>query len=398
MRSLYAPVCFLCLACWRSRRPSLRFRLVACVFHCSPLGIHEPHILYFSPTYLLDFFLTPFFFASLAVQDQIRNIMPVAMPPVVPNQAYERAPSPHKRPARIPGLVGTNAAFLVPDNVRKKFIEGWTVHVPLTFLTDKGCLLKGKALNGSTQDVLTFDSTSGQVMTTSKPLSDFGELDLTFDEWHQAWRRLLDLIRDHLPEEFLMWEAHYSFILNSENRSEMWPLYVSYDTEIRKRATRFAIDPSKFAIGIWNDLETRYMAKKVASLVHADLKQQADRIHSQSNNPPAYSSRNVSQAFSFRGQTSSSDSSRTGRCIFCGSRSRDHPGKECVASCYADGSPCHLLRQEPSGTRVSKSGKRYCYSWNGTSGCTQNPCKKGEHICTLCGAVTHNAQQCLTVA
>ena len=341
--------------------------------------------------------LLPFFFTSLATQDQARNVTPVVMPQVVPNQVSETALSPHKRPACIPGLVGTNAAFLVPDNIRKKFIEGWTVHVPLTFLTDKGCLLKGKALNNTTQDVLTFDSASGQVMTASKPLSDFGELDLTFDEWHQGWRRLLDLIRDHLPQELLMWEAHYSFILNSENRSEMWPLYVAYDTEIRKRATRLAIDPSKFAIGIWNDLETRYMAKKVASLVHADLRQQADRAHSQSNNPPAYSSRNVSQAFSFRGQTSTSDD-RMGRCIFCSSRSRDHPGKNCMASCYADGSPCHLLRQEPSGTRVSKSGKRYCYSWNGTSGCTQVPCKKGEHICTLCGAVTHNAQQCNAVA
>ena len=162
--------------------------------------------------------------------------------------------------------------FLVPDNIHKKFIEGWTVHVPLTFLTDKGCLLKGKALNSSTQDVLTFDSTSGQVMTTSKPLSDFGELDLTIDEWHQGWRSLLDLIRDHLSQEYLMWEVYYLFILNSENRSEMWPLYVAYDTEIRKRATHFAIDPSKFVIGIWNDLETRYTAKKVHSLVQADLK------------------------------------------------------------------------------------------------------------------------------
>ena len=93
-------------------------------------------------------------------------------------------------------------------------MDGWVVHVPLTFLTDKGCLLKGKALTGSTQDILTFDSSSGQVTTTSKPLNEHGELDLTFDEWHQAWRRLLDLIRDYLPQEFPMWESHYSFILN----------------------------------------------------------------------------------------------------------------------------------------------------------------------------------------
>ena len=79
-------------------------------------------------------------------QDQVQNVTPIVMPQVVPNQPFETTPSPHKRPARIPGLVGTNAAFLVPDNIRKKFIEGWTVHVPLTFLTDKGCLLKARPL------------------------------------------------------------------------------------------------------------------------------------------------------------------------------------------------------------------------------------------------------------
>ena len=136
-----------------------------------------------------------------------------------------------KRPARTPGLAGTNAAFLVPDNVRKKFMDGgWSSHVPLTYLTDKGCLFKDKSSTVSAQDLLTVDPTSGAIQTTSTSLSDEGELDLTFDEWHQAWRRLLDLIKTYLPDEFLMWETHYLFILNSENRAELWPLYLAYDT------------------------------------------------------------------------------------------------------------------------------------------------------------------------
>jgi hypothetical protein len=53
-----------------------------------------------------------------------------------------------------------------------------------------------------------------------------------------------------------------------------------------------------------------------------------------------------------------------------------------------------LSRQEPTGARVSKSGKRFCFSWNGPSGCDKLPCRKGEHSCTLCGSSTHNAQQC----
>ena len=178
-----------------------------------------------------------------------------------------------KRPARTPGLVSINAAFLVPDHIHKKFVNGWNVHVPLTYLTDKGCLLKDKFTASSSQDILTIDNSSGRILASSKPLSDDGELELMFDEWHQAWRRLLDLIKSLLPEEFLMWEQHYLFILNNENHAEMWPLYLAYDAEIRKRATQLPINPSKFSISIWNDLEVRYTAKKVYSLVQSDLKQ-----------------------------------------------------------------------------------------------------------------------------
>ena len=117
------------------------------------------------------------------------------MPPAVNEPASTR-----KRPIRTPGLAGTNAAFLVPDHIRKKFIDGWNVHVPLTFLTDKGCLLKNRPAIAASQDVLSVDST-GRILATPKPLSDDGELDLTFDEWHQAWRRLLELIKAFLPEE-----------------------------------------------------------------------------------------------------------------------------------------------------------------------------------------------------
>ena len=37
-----------------------------------------------------------------------------------------------KRPPQIPSLVGKNVSYLVPENIHKKFIEGWSSHVPLT--------------------------------------------------------------------------------------------------------------------------------------------------------------------------------------------------------------------------------------------------------------------------
>ena len=318
----------------------------------------------------------------------------VVVPPVTPIAPLVDLSAARRRPSRVLGLAGTNAAFLVPDHIRKKFVDGWTVHVPLTFLTDKGCLLKNKLSAASTHEVLSMDPSSGQIITTSKPLFDTGELDLTFDEWHQAWRRLLELIKTYLPLEFPLWEIHYTFILNNDNQAEMWPLYVSYDVEIRKRAVVSSIDPSVFSIGIWNDLEVRYNAKKVLAQVQSSLKQFTPVLNTNTQN-----SRQERASSSFRGQQNSTDSSQSGRCIFCSNRSKEHPSKECIANTYANGSPSYMQRQEPSGVRRSKSGRRHCFSWNGLGGCEQgSTCKKGDHCCTLCGSLAHTAQQCDVVA
>jgi hypothetical protein len=322
-----------------------------------------------------------------------------AVVPQLPAPPVEPTAPARKRIARTPGLVATNATYLVPDHIRKKFMEGWTSHVPLTYLTDRGCLLKNKT--SSAQDFLSYDPATGQVVATAKTLPDHGELELTFDEWHQAWRRLLDLIKTFFPEELHLWQIHHSFILNSENRAEMWPVYLAYDADIRRRTTQSSIDPSVFSIGIWNDLEMRYAAKKVLNLVQTDMKQHPERFYPPANpvNPPSYTPRNPSQASSFRNlQHPLPENPKSGRCIFCGDRSKTHTSRNCTAACYANGSPCHLARQEPSGARTSSSGRRYCYAWNGPTGCDQGTCRKGEHICTLCGTFAHNAQRCDVVA
>lgn len=285
-------------------------------------------------------------------------------------------------------------------------MDGWIAHVPLTYLTDRGCLFKDKPTANAMQDTLTIDRASGHILATSRPLQDDGELDLTFDEWHQAWRRLLDLIKTFLPLELPLWEIHYTHIINSENRAELWPLYLAYDAEIRKRATQFPIDPSAFSIGIWNDLETRYNAKKVFTLVQSDLMRQASFNPSHQNppvprEPPAYTPRTPDKGYSFRNHQQNSpyaNNPKAGRCIFCGDRSKVHMSWNCPSSCYINGAPCHLLKSESSGVRQSQSGKRYCFAWNNLSGCDKGPlCRRGEHWCTLCGSNSHNAQQCEVV-
>ena len=299
-----------------------------------------------------------------------------------------------KRPACTPSLVGTNATYLVPEHIRRKFVDGWNTHVLLTYLTDKGCLVREKPSTATAQDILTIDNMTGQLLASSKPLSDDGKLDLSFDEWHQAWRRLLDrVIKAYLPDEFPMWEIHYSFILNNHNRAELWPLYLAYDAEIRKRSVQLSIDPSRFSIGISNDLESRYTAKKILSIVQADMKTHL-------NTRPSSTTRNTGNNHSFRTQRHHQhfDSSKPCRCIFCGDRTRSHASRYCVATTNTSGSPCHLLKQGPSGSRLAKSGKTYCFAWNGLTGCDHGPSyQHGEHCCTLCGTTAHNAQNCSVV-
>ena len=77
-------------------------------------------------------------------------------PPAIDPPTHSR-----KRPTRTPGLVGTNAAYLVPEHIRKKFVDGWNTHVPLTYLTDKGCLVKDKPSTTTSQDILTIDNSTG---------------------------------------------------------------------------------------------------------------------------------------------------------------------------------------------------------------------------------------------
>ena len=282
-----------------------------------------------------------------------------------------------------------SATYLVPDHICKKFVNRWNIHIPLTFLTDKGCLLKDKSASSSTQDLLTIDN--GQISMTSKPLSDKGKLNLTFDEWHQAWHWLLDLIRAYIPEEFLLWEVHYNFILNNDKQAELWPLYLTYNVEICKRATQLPINPSKLSIGIWNDLETKYTAKKVLSLVQANLKSQPIPSYTSRDTP-----RDPNHMPSFQANPHQDD--KFSRCFICGDCSKDHPSCNCFTTVNTSGFPCHLLRHGPLGSQQSKSSKLYCFTWNGTSGYTQVPCSKGEHWCSLCGSKSHHTQCCTIIA
>lgn len=187
----------------------------------------------------------------------------------------ERLPSSsRKRPTRLPGMLAQSASYMVPDQIRKKFAAngGWASHIPLTFLTDKFCAQKSGTSTESFNETLSIDTNTGRIVTASQTLSVTGETDLTFDEWHQAWRRLLELIQQYLPDEYECWNHHFCRIRDTESRSEHWPLWIAYDTEVRRRAVHTNIDPKEHHIGLWNELEVRYNQLRVRDAINLDSK------------------------------------------------------------------------------------------------------------------------------
>jgi len=174
-----------------------------------------------------------------------------------------------ERPARRIGSLASEAGYLVPDQVQKFFHAGWKEHVPLIFLTNKHCSYKS-GLQVTSQDTISFDE-NGKIIMTPKTLPAKGKLNMTFEEWFQAWTRFLPLIQQYRPEEYELWVKHYLRILHHETQSEFWQLWLAYDVEVRRRSTCQDINPQEMHSHIWNDLELRYLEKKVEARVEAKM-------------------------------------------------------------------------------------------------------------------------------
>lgn len=208
-----------------------------------------------------------------------------------------------------------------------------------------------------------------------------------------------------------MWHQHYSFILNKDNRAELWPLYLAYDTAIRQRCTQESVDPSQFHIALWNDLEVRYLTNKVTKDIYNELGLRPSNALNVQTRPMTNSNTLRYQPYGnrFRDLPHRASNSRfptreyqnpaiprkTTRCMFCGDTSNTHFSRNCTATTRTNGMPCHLQKQSPNDLRCDRYGKTYCFSWNGRSGCKYGAnCKQGEHQCSLCGSKTHAAQSC----
>jgi hypothetical protein len=292
----------------------------------------------------------------------------------------------------------SGGGFIVPDVIRDKFIK-WETHVPLTYLTDKFCASQPAAQSSLSDFLAVVD---GQVTTKSKGLSPAGELDMTFDEWHQAWQRLLKLINQYHPDEFASWRTHYSSMMIKETRAEDWPLWLSYDTEVRRRSVNTPLDPSQFHKRLFDDLYIRYSSDRILTQVQSAAGPSSSSHAAASSRYQPYQRTSDSNSSSrprgdsFRPHNPGSKAASRCRCFFCGGLS--HGPKNCLACTLVNGKPLLLAQPAtPDTPRADRNGRQYCFGWNGKNGnCTFNQCAR-EHACSLCGNKAHNAQSCPTV-
>ena len=167
----------------------------------------------------------------------------------------------------MPTMSGSR--FIVPDMIRDKLIK-WEMHVPLTYLTDNFCASQPTA-QSSLLDLLTV--VDGQIAMKSKALLPIGELDMTFDKWYQAWQRLLKIINQHHPDEFDLWQMHFTSIMLKETHTKDWPLWLAYDTEVWCHSVTTALDPSHFQKRLFNDLFVHYSSTKILIQVQSTANQ-----------------------------------------------------------------------------------------------------------------------------
>jgi hypothetical protein len=126
--------------------------------------------------------------------------IPSAFPPLLQNT-----------PSITPGRIGDPDCFVIPDAIRQKFLRR-VVHIPLNLLTDATCADQGADTSSALMEFVHHDTMTGQMVNIEKLVLHADKLRMLFTEWHEAWKRLLQLHKEHQPEEFHYWHAHYKII------------------------------------------------------------------------------------------------------------------------------------------------------------------------------------------
>ncbi|KAG8956517.1 hypothetical protein FRC03_010769 [Tulasnella sp. 419] len=187
----------------------------------------------------------------------------------------------------VPGQVSSGVITAIPDAIRKKISNGWRSHVPLTYLTDNFCQNIPKHAN--LKDTYVIDPGTNALAPSSGSNLDSSSKDrLTFGEWHSAWRRLLDLIKEYF-ESNDSWLKHFSLIANADDAQSNWKTWLLYDIEVRKQSVNSTIDPGIFQVNIFNDCQTKAQENKIDAQLAAMVNNfQGPQMHSHATSSDSF--------------------------------------------------------------------------------------------------------------
>jgi hypothetical protein len=202
-------------------------------------------------------------------------------------------------------------------------------------------------------------------------------------EWIGVWRRLLQLYKEHCPEELAYWKVHFKRIQDLPSvTAEDWAVWVAYNAEIRKLRVTNPLDLLIFHNEIWNRLYIRSLRHQAAAPSKPKQEWTSNKqssARSSARNTRTNSSGQVSSSFRV--------------CILCGCTT--YSTLKCTETKLANNSSMYLQRGA-DGSWGDSSGKHVCFCFNSASRrrCISSLCPNGDHRCSLCGKPAHNAQQC----
>ncbi|KAG8700554.1 hypothetical protein FRC11_012837 [Ceratobasidium sp. 423] len=208
------------------------------------------------------------------------NVALSSRDPLGPGSASMPGPSPHNASPVdpdndiIPGFQASGVVLVILESVVRNMHGGWKTPFSLALLQDNYCIAafsqahKGKTiLFGNEGDQVTL-AASTESIDTSMP-----EDCLTYEQWVQAWWRLLQLIRQYLSEALhACWTTHYQFIDTQPDCTKQWKLWLCYDiaVQVATHADK-CIDPSSFQSQIYFDLVPQATVDAAEALITSRL-------------------------------------------------------------------------------------------------------------------------------
>jgi hypothetical protein len=116
------------------------------------------------------------------------------------------------------GLDTVKVPLDVPQYVTNVFLNGRKEHIPLTLLTNEHLRSYATKVCTGADTLFRLDPTTRTFVVALKLFDCEAKLEKTISmvEWLQAYPRLLQLVKIHLPKELDLWTAHYTFITTSD--------------------------------------------------------------------------------------------------------------------------------------------------------------------------------------